>query len=154
MSVNIDTAAGYFSLKLRAGGSAPTMMKLHKLLYYAQAWHLAIHDSPLFNEDFEAWVHGPVHRGTFERFKEERSLYDTVEDGDYSKDYSTLSRKTLEHLDNVLEIYGGYSGTQLEQISHRESPWIEARKPYKPWETCTNTISNDLMKAYYRSQMG
>lgn len=154
MSVNIDTAAGYFSLKLGTAGSAPSMMKLHKLLYYAQAWHLAIHDSPLFNEDFEAWVHGPVHRGTFERFKEERSLYDKVEDGDYSKNYSSLSKKTLEHLDNVLEIYGGYSGTQLEQITHRESPWIEARKPFEPWESCSNIISNDLMKTYYRSQMG
>ena len=37
-----------------------TNLKLQKLVYYAQAWHLAIYSKPLFNTDFEAWVHGNV----------------------------------------------------------------------------------------------
>ena len=41
-------------------GSPVSNLKLQKLLYYAQAWHLAFFGAPLFDEDFEAWVHGPV----------------------------------------------------------------------------------------------
>ena len=41
-------------------GSYLSNHKLQKLLYYAQAWYLAFEDTPLFDEDFEAWVHGPT----------------------------------------------------------------------------------------------
>lgn len=37
-----------------------TVWKLHKLLYYSQAWHLAWEDEPLFGERIEAWANGPV----------------------------------------------------------------------------------------------
>jgi uncharacterized phage-associated protein len=37
-----------------------THKKLQKLCYYAQAWNLALHNSELFEDRFEAWVHGPV----------------------------------------------------------------------------------------------
>ena len=37
--------------------------KLQKLCYYSQAWSLAWTETPLFEEDFEAWKNGPVCRG-------------------------------------------------------------------------------------------
>ena len=40
-------------------------MKLQKLLYYSHAWHLAIFNRPLFEEDFEAWPWGPVVRDVY-----------------------------------------------------------------------------------------
>lgn len=49
-----------------------TAMKLQKLVYYCQAWHLAWDGEPLFRESIEAWANGPVvpalyeaHRGVF-----------------------------------------------------------------------------------------
>ena len=33
-------------------------LKLQKLLYYVQAFHLAYFDSPLVDDEFEAWLHG------------------------------------------------------------------------------------------------
>ena len=39
-----------------------TAKKLEKLVYYAQAWHLARHQRPLFPETIEAWAQGPVVR--------------------------------------------------------------------------------------------
>ena len=44
-------------------------LKLQKLVYYAQAWHLALRDVPLFEEDFEAWVHGPVIPALYQEYK-------------------------------------------------------------------------------------
>ena len=37
-------------------------LKLQKLLYYCDAYSLAYFDNPLIEDDFEAWVHGPVCR--------------------------------------------------------------------------------------------
>lgn len=34
-------------------------LKLQKLLYYEQGYHLAIFDTPLFDADIEAWMYGP-----------------------------------------------------------------------------------------------
>lgn len=44
---------------LEQQGPMPAM-KLHKLLYYAQAWSLVWDDEPLFPERIEAWINGPV----------------------------------------------------------------------------------------------
>ena len=41
-------------------GDPISNLKLQKLLYYAQAWYLALHNEPLFPESIEAWVHGPA----------------------------------------------------------------------------------------------
>jgi len=37
-----------------------TQMKLHKLLYYAQGWHLGRTGKPLLDETLGAWTYGPV----------------------------------------------------------------------------------------------
>ena len=34
--------------------------KLHKLLYYSQAWHCVWTGEPLFSDTIEAWDNGPV----------------------------------------------------------------------------------------------
>ena len=33
-------------------------MKLQKLLYYCQAWHLVWEEEPLFDAEFQAWANG------------------------------------------------------------------------------------------------
>ena len=40
-------------------GDLITNKKLQKLLYYVEAWNL-VYKSSLIDDDFEAWVHGPV----------------------------------------------------------------------------------------------
>lgn len=49
-----------------------TTMKLQKLVYYCQAWHLVWDGRPMFPEEIQAWASGPVcpapyevHRGVF-----------------------------------------------------------------------------------------
>ncbi len=55
-----DKIADYFIGLSNETGSLITNLKLQKLVYYAQAWSLALNNKELFPEDFEAWVHGPV----------------------------------------------------------------------------------------------
>ncbi len=53
----------------REAGDSITHLKLQKLLYYAQAWSLVLKGKSLFEEDFEAWAHGPVLPSIFEQYK-------------------------------------------------------------------------------------
>ena len=46
-----------------------TTMKLHKLLYYCQAWSMVWEEKSIFPEKIEAWVNGPVIRNLFVQFK-------------------------------------------------------------------------------------
>lgn len=47
-------------------------MKLQKLLYYVQGFHIAVFNRPLFNEDIEAWMYGPVVPAVYEYYQERK----------------------------------------------------------------------------------
>ena len=49
------------------------------------------------------------------------------------------------------ETYGDIAGTDLEVLTHRELPWIEARGDAKPFQHCTTPISTETMAKYYKS---
>ena len=40
---------------------AINVYKLQKLMYYAQAWYLGVYGTPLFDADFQAWIHGACY---------------------------------------------------------------------------------------------
>src|ERR1022692_3095493 len=107
------------------GKQAPmTAMKLQKLCYYAYGYHLAWEGRRLFPEHFEAWANGPVspvlyrlHRGQL-----------TLESGDIPGDPDALDRDERDSVDLVLSAYGDFSAHQLSQLTHREQPWLSARR--------------------------
>jgi uncharacterized phage-associated protein len=130
-------------------------LKLQKLLYYVQAWHLAFYQKPFFDGKFQAWIHGPVNREIYDRFKENKLLYSTVDCDDLldRNINETIDEKTQEHINNILESYARFSGTELEIMTHREDPWFEARKGFPPMERCENEISEQTMKSYYGNRL-
>lgn len=54
---------------LGRNGTGVSSMKLHKLCYFIQGWHLAINREPMFPEGFEAWDYGPVSAELEEIFR-------------------------------------------------------------------------------------
>src|SRR3989442_1092083 len=60
---NIPTSAqviaNYFLWLSNESGSFLSNLKLQKVLYYAQGWHLGLERQRLFTDQIEAWVHGP-----------------------------------------------------------------------------------------------
>jgi len=46
-----------------------TPMKLQKLMYYAQAWHLKVTGEPLLDDNFVRWKFGPVIPSVYHEFK-------------------------------------------------------------------------------------
>jgi uncharacterized phage-associated protein len=137
---NVFDAAHYILSTI--GGDVSTV-KLQKLCYYAQAWHLARYGAPLFPEEFEKWDNGPVcrelylvHRGNFsinaESIPGELCL---------SEDFSADECGTM---DLVLEKYGVLDGDELSKLSHREDPWKLSPK--------NSVISKNVMETYYFDQ--
>lgn len=130
-----------------------TVLKLQKLLYYVQAWHLAIKNAPLFAGKFQAWVHGPVNRQVYDRFKDTHALYSPVTSasirGEFKRD--AISGDPKAHIDEILEAYGRFSGTQLEDMTHDERPWIDARGGRGDYERCEADIDERTMGGFYKS---
>jgi uncharacterized phage-associated protein len=144
----VNQIADWFLASIdREAGDTISHLKLQKLMYYAQAWSLALNDSSLFDEDFEAWTHGPVLPSLWQRFKEFdqdsiplKAIISTTE-------FSTEDEKLLS---DILNSYGDLSAKHLEELTHSETPWREARGNL-PIEVCSNNIiSQELMQEYYR----
>jgi uncharacterized phage-associated protein len=153
--MNIQDASDYLTLMTCDAGADLNLLKLQKLVYYAEAWHLAIHSTPLTGAAFQAWVHGPVNRELYDRFKDHKSLYSPVTRSDIREgfDPGAISPEDRSHLDDILEAYGKYSGSQLEELSHKEDPWITARKDYRPTERCEVAIDPERIRSYYRARL-
>ena len=109
-------------------------------------WYCALYDgSPLFSDEIQAWVHGPVIPSIYPVYAGYK--WSTIPKADF--DASALDEKLTDVLDAVYNTYGELSGDQLESLTHSEVPWIEARGAFKPWELSTAPISCASMRRYY-----
>lgn len=129
-------------------GKKMSAMKLQKLVYYSQAWSLAWDGTPLFPEEIQAWVHGPVVK---ELYRDHRGKY-MVEPSDFpSGDASRLDAEQVETIDSVLSAYGRMSAGQLSELTHAETPWKRARSGLESGDPGTFAISHESMREYYSS---
>lgn len=125
-----------------------TNKKLQKLCYYAKAWYLALYDTNIVEEPFEAWVHGAVQPKLYQKYK----IYGF---GYIPKvvDTTNIPEEFLSFAREIYDSYGDLSGDELERINHAEKPWIEARGDLKPWQSSETIISENTMKQFYRSML-
>lgn len=123
-----------------------TAMKLQKLVYYCQAWSLVWDERPLFPEVIQAWANGPVtpalyaeHRGRFE-------LNDWP-----PGDPSRIDEEGRDTIRGVISFYGDKTSQWLSDLTHSESPWMDAREGLAPGERGNRVISLSAMAEYYGS---
>ena len=122
-------------------------MKLQKLCYYSQAWSLVWDDETLFDENIEAWINGPVipvlyqqHKGIFK-----------VQVGSIKGNPDALSSNQKDTINAVCDAYSKLNAQQLSDLTHSETPYINARRGLKPSERGHNVISLADMSEYYSS---
>lgn len=120
-------------------------MKLQKLCYYAQAWSLVWDDSPLFEEDFQAWANGPVCPQLF--FKTQGKF--KVDANDETGFVGDLTSNQKESIDIVLLHYGDFDAQYLSQLTHLEDPWKKAREGVPESSGCERVISKESIAMYY-----
>ncbi|MDR3723486.1 MAG: DUF4065 domain-containing protein [Terracidiphilus sp.] len=129
---------------VQKAGTPISNLKLQKLLYYVQGWHLGIYEAPAFNEEIQAWVHGPVVPAIFHEYKNFKWNPIVVDSKPESLNPS-LAKVTLA----ILASFGKLSAAQLETLSHQEAPWIEARKGTAADAPSQAVISHASMKRYF-----
>lgn len=125
--------------------------KLQKLCWYAYSWYIALNSEPKDSEleklidvpGAEAWVHGPVFR----------DLYTDFRYNDYAKtkksSIENLDGETLNFLERIWNVYGSFSGEQLEEMTHNETPWMNARIGLNKFESSNNLINDmDIFEEY------
>ena len=113
-------------------------VQYQKLLYYAQAWSLAWDGKPLFDDTVEAWKMGPVVPSV-RRCARVQGPYELT----------PVQRATI---DAVVQHYGQWSGAQLIEKTHSESPWLEARGDLPDTAVSRVEISHDSMRREYTQQ--
>lgn len=140
--------AKYIVSFAQSKGEPITNLKLQKLLYYAQGWHLAFFGSTLFDESIQAWVHGPVVPSVYAHFK--GYGYNPIP---VHPRAIVLTKELENFLSELLLTYLRFDAFSLEKMTHEEKPWQEARGSIPPEESCTNVISLDTMKKFFKKKL-
>lgn len=116
----------YIIKTFQEAGDTLTNLKLQKLLYYVQGWHLGLYEEPLFEDDIEAWKYGPVVPEVYNWFKEYGNS--PVSITDKNVDSWNIDVSARDHVDEVLRIYAPESAWTLSEITHNEQPWLNSIK--------------------------
>ena len=142
MADAFDAAAYLLSKADIKEGDGMTHLKLQKLLYYCQGFALVLLKKPLFPNMIEAWPYGPVVVDVYHEFK-------CYEDGIIGNlgpgDMNALMDDEKSMIDDVYEVYGGYSASRLRSLTHSESPWIDAENKID------KTITHEAMLDFFPS---
>jgi uncharacterized phage-associated protein len=109
-----------------------TPRTLQNLLYYVQAFYYVFTDNFIFNEDFEAFMNGPIYKSVHERY--EIFGYEEINKDILANEKLNLEDVERNVVESVIKFYSCYSGKILEQMTRNEAPWIITR---------TNTINED-----------
>lgn len=125
-----------------------TPLALQKALYYIQGFYFAFYKIFLFQEDCEAWVHGPVYRDIYYRYRDYR--FDPIEKTT-AFDESVFSAAEKAVYDSVINFFCCYSGKVLERFTHNEAPWLVTRGTLPVSAPSDRIIEKKLIGDYFDS---
>lgn len=130
------------------GADKLTLLKLLKLLYYAEGCSLALNRGSLFSEKIVAWEHGPVVVEVYNHYCGDafNLPFGTTED---KASFEMISQNTDDCtlLEDVFSVFGKYSAWGLREMTHKEKPWLEATNGGK---NLKGEISRDTMRQYFK----
>lgn len=123
-----------------------TPLALQKALYYIQGFYYAFYQTFLFAEDCQAWVHGPVYRDIYFRYKDYQ--FDPIEKAEnFDGDVFTSGEKAV--YDSVIDNLCCYSGKVLERFTHNETPWLTTRGELPVTAPSDRIIKKELIGNYF-----
>ena len=133
-------------------------LKIQKLIFYCDAYCLAYFDKELVTDQFEAWVHGPVSRKVYNSLKDKSILYSDLiyskkEGEDVDVEFGKLTQDQQDLILSVLGDLSKWTGIELEAATHKEKPWLEARKGYSEADKCNELISKDTTRLFYKTEI-
>jgi uncharacterized phage-associated protein len=140
----VNEVAKYFlTLGDEEAGDLLSNLKLQKLCYYAQGFHLALFGKPLFEDSIEAWTHGPVVPELYHAYKQHGSGAIPMPQG---FEVESINKDVRELLDEVYNTYGQFSAWKLRNMTHDEAPWVQAYG-----RGAGAVISQDSMQDFFKT---
>lgn len=124
-------------------GEIMSNLKLQKLLYYYQGFHLAFFEKPAFNEDIYAWQYGPVVPEVYHSFAGKRASI--IKTDDFNENYEELTDPQEQLLHVILSNYGQLNAIALMNLSHQEAPWISTDLSKK--------ISLEILTSFFKTKI-
>ena len=124
-----------------------THLKMQKLVYYAQGIHLCYTNKPLFDEEIQAWPHGPVAQKLYRELKpyKNKDLMQCFKD--IKENELHLQQEEKEILQIVFNRYSKYSASALRNKTHAEAAWLEAYEKGK-----SNIITQEKIKKFFTAK--
>jgi len=123
-----------------------TPLALQKALYYIQGFYYAFYQTFLFPEDCQAWVHGPVYRDIYFRYRDYH--FDPIKKP-ANFDTDIFSAGEIAVFDSVINHLCCYSGKVLESFTHNESPWLTTRGELPVNAPSERIIDKQLIGKYF-----
>lgn len=138
VSITAMDVAKHLARLAASEGCALDPMKLQKMLYYIQCWHLAEKGDPLFPEVFKAWKWGPVvptvwhdYNGNEENPTPDRELNDSQ----------------CELVESVWAAMKDFDGLELSKMTHRpNTAWSKARGSLPETAPSSSALDLDHMR--------
>lgn len=122
------TIANRFLSLGREEGRSLTPMQLLKLVYIAHGWMLGLYGRPLIQDEVQAWQYGPVIPTLYNALKHYRGSAVNAPIPDHRPMELTPQQDSIVR--QVFDIYGGYTGPSLSNITHRPgTPWSKIYRP-------------------------
>lgn len=123
-----------------------TPLALQKMLYYVQGFFYAFNNTFIFEDDCEAWVHGPVYRKVYQKYSDYK--YDAIDGADcFDETIFSVAEKAV--IDGIVDNFSCYSGKVLERFTHSEQPWIETRADLPVLAQSDRVIEKKLIADYF-----
>lgn len=136
-----DVARVFLKLSKPEYGDVLTNLKLQKLVYYVQGFHLALYSKPLFDEPIVHWEHGPVVEDLYHTLKRYSSKPVPV-DSDFNP-ADIFTKEQLALIADVNKVYGQFSAWKLRDMTHSESPWLST--------TSSQEISHKALTEHFKT---
>lgn len=140
----LQIANELLKLAYESEGDLMTNLKLQKMLYYQQGFHLAYFGKPLFNEEIEAWMYGPVVPCVYNTY-ERNGRMGIEPNSDISVEFA--NDEELRLFIKVYDIYGQYSAIGLMNMTHNEAPWLSVSPGHG------HIISKDSMESFFKTRL-
>lgn len=143
--------ADHFLLKIVfSAGDTISNLKLQKLCYFSQVASLVHKEQPFFEDEIQAWAHGPVIPNLYRRFR--RYGWQAIDPTDLrTRPNRDLDDEEKMFLDRVWNTLSGFSAKHLEDLSHKDEAWKRRYTPEKPGGRCNNVITPKQILDYYNS---
>ena len=119
---------------------------LQKSLYFIQGFSSLILKYPIFINNAEAWVNGPVYKKVFENYKNKNYLKNK-----YTKYINNeLSINEKEYIKQIVNIILNININNLVKITHNTSPWCNARDGIKKYVNSNKCIYYEKIFNYFK----